>query len=109
MHVFVAARWRIRGGLCPSNRVKPTEFRAQLAFAVCLASTPIESHGRPLQPVRVDQTRGGSMVPGGRSMYRQTIVGMALCMLATVPLSHAGDDAHERPAATSAPLEIPHT
>ena len=49
------------------------------------------------------------MVPSGRSVYRQTIVGMSLCMLATVPLAHAGDDPHERPAATSAPLEIPHT
>jgi hypothetical protein len=49
------------------------------------------------------------MVPRGRSVYRQTTVGMALCMLATVPLAHAGDDPHERPTATSAPLEIPHT
>jgi hypothetical protein len=49
------------------------------------------------------------MVPRGRSVYRQTIVGTALCMLATGPLAHAGDDPHERPTATSAPLEIPHT
>jgi hypothetical protein len=30
-------------------------------------------------------------------------------MLASVPLARAGDDAVERPIATSAPLEIPHT
>ena len=33
----------------------------------------------------------------------------ALALLATMPLARAGDDARERPAATQAPLEIPHT
>ncbi len=49
------------------------------------------------------------MVPRGQSLDRQTIVGMALCLLATMPLARAGDDAHERPLKTAAPLEIPHT
>lgn len=49
------------------------------------------------------------MVLRGRSLDRQRIVGMALCLLATMPLARAGDDPHERPAATAAPLEIPHT
>ena len=34
---------------------------------------------------------------------------VTLCVLATSSFARAGDDAHERPIATSAPLEIPHT
>jgi len=33
----------------------------------------------------------------------------ALLLIAVMPCARAGDDAHERPFASSAPLELPHT
>ena len=47
------------------------------------------------------------MVPRGRRFDRR--LGFALCLLAVAPLASAGDDAREKPIATTAPLEIPHS
>ncbi|HEX6398272.1 MAG TPA: hypothetical protein VFZ95_12680 [Steroidobacteraceae bacterium] len=47
------------------------------------------------------------MVRQGRTLNRRIFA--ALALVAVVPFAHAGDDAHERPIATAAPLEIPHT
>ena len=47
------------------------------------------------------------MVREGRTLNRTLIA--ALTLVAVTPLARAGDDALERPFATAAPLEIPHT
>jgi hypothetical protein len=48
------------------------------------------------------------MVPRGRKFDTRFVA--ALVLMATLPLlARAGDDAHERPTASAAPLEIPHT
>jgi hypothetical protein len=52
------------------------------------------------------ETQGGSMVREVQTNRRTTATALAL-MLA-VPFAHAGDDPLERPARTSAPLELPH-
>ncbi|HET9472371.1 MAG TPA: hypothetical protein VFO82_00665 [Steroidobacteraceae bacterium] len=52
------------------------------------------------------------MVPPGQSVDRRRFDrkwAMALCLLAVMPLAHAGDDALERPIHTAAPVEIPHS
>jgi len=47
------------------------------------------------------------MVREGRTLNPGVIA--ALALVAVVPCVRAGDDAHERPMSTAAPLEIPHT
>ena len=47
------------------------------------------------------------MVPRGQTIDPRIIA--ALALIAIMPLARAGDDAHERPTSTAAPLEIPHT
>jgi len=47
------------------------------------------------------------MVRKGRTLNRTVFT--ALALIAVLPSARAGDDAHERPLATAAPLEIPHT
>lgn len=47
------------------------------------------------------------MVRKGRTLNPGMIT--ALALVAVVPCARAGDDALERPIATAAPLEIPHT
>ncbi len=40
---------------------------------------------------------------------RDCLFGFVLCSLVAVTAARAGDDAHERPIGSRAPLEIPHT
>ncbi len=47
------------------------------------------------------------MVRKGRTLNPGSLA--ALALVAVVPFARAGDDAHERPISTAAPLEIPHT
>lgn len=49
------------------------------------------------------------MVPQGQSVDRCKTAGMALCLLAMVPLARAGGDGLERPINSAAPVEIPHS
>ena len=47
------------------------------------------------------------MVRKGRTLNRKLTTALALVVM--LPFARGGDDAHERPIATAAPLEIPHT
>jgi hypothetical protein len=47
------------------------------------------------------------MVPRGLKFDRR--LGCALCLMAVAPLASAGEDALDKPIATAAPLEIPHS
>ncbi len=42
-------------------------------------------------------------------ILRGRLFGFVLCSLVAAAAARAGDDAHERPTGTQAPLEIPHT